>query len=116
MTLGNSIGFSCTRWDFECCRFFPFGEPSTSNTIWTRRFRQPFCQGADVNSRDAFVPPKPKEFDKAALIGMVFEVVRGMKASLNTGSGCDRLSVGGAIPCNKTGKQQIKRRVTTQIH
>lgn len=92
---------------------FPFGETSTSNTIWMRRFRQPFCQGGeDVNSRDAFVPPKPKEFDKAALIGMVFEVVRGMKASLNTGSGCDRLSVGGAIPC----KQQIKRRVTTQIH
>lgn len=70
----------------------------------------PICQGADVNSRDAFVPPKPKEFDKAALIGISFEAVKGMKASLNTGSGFERFSVSGAIPCNKTGKQQIKKK------
>lgn len=70
----------------------------------------PICQGADVNSRDAFVPPKPKEFDKAAPIGISFEAVKGMKASLNTGSGFERFSVSGAIPCNKTGKQQIKKK------
>ncbi len=55
-----------------------------------------------MNSRDAFVPPKPKEFDKAALIGIFFEDVKGMKASLNMGSGLVRLSVNGATPCKVT--------------
>lgn len=55
-----------------------------------------------MNSRDAFVPPNPKEFDNAALIGISFEVFNGINASLNTGSGFVRLSVNGAIPCNIT--------------
>lgn len=74
------------------------------NKILKRRFNQLHCQGGDVNSRDAFVPPKPKELDKAALIFISFEAVKGMKASLNSGSGFDRLSVNGATPCNKTKK------------
>lgn len=57
---------------------------------------------AEVNRRDAFVPPKPKEFDNAALIGIFFEEVKGMKASLNMGSGLVRLRVNGATPCNGT--------------
>lgn len=51
-----------------------------------------------MNSRDAFVPPKPKEFDKAAAIGIFFEEVKGTKVSLNIGSGLVRLRVNGAIP------------------
>lgn len=55
-----------------------------------------------MNSRDAFVPPKPNELDKAALIGIFFEAVKGMKSSLNMISGLVRLSVNGATPCNET--------------
>lgn len=54
--------------------------------------------GSEVNSSDAFVPPKPNEFDKTALIGIFFEAVKGMKASLNMISGLVRLSVNGATP------------------
>lgn len=61
----------------------------------------------DANSKDAFVPPKPKEFDKAALIGISFEAVKGMKPSLKMGSGLVRLRVKGAIPCNKTTEQLV---------
>lgn len=60
--------------------------------------------GAEVNSRDAFVPPKPKEFDNTALIGIFFEEVKGMKPSSNMGSGLVRLRVKGATLCN--GKQR----------
>ena len=60
----------------------------------------------DANRRDAFVPPKPKEFDIAALIGNSVETVNGMKPSLNMGSGLQRLRFRGAIPCNKIGKKQ----------
>lgn len=63
---------------------------------------QLICQGAEVNSKDAFVPPKPKEFDKAALIGIFFDAFKGTNTSLKTGSGSLRLSVNGAIPCNIT--------------
>lgn len=59
---------------------------------------QKTCHGAEVNSRDAFVPPKPKEFDKAALIGISFEAFNGMSPSVNSGSGLVRLSVKGATP------------------
>ena len=55
-----------------------------------------------MNSKDAFVPPKPKEFDSAALTGISLEAVRGMKPPLKTGSGRVRLSVNGAIPWNMT--------------
>lgn len=65
---------------------------------------QQICQGAEVNNRDAFVPPKPKEFDKAALIGISFEASKGANPSVNTGSGLLRLSVNGATPCNRTKK------------
>lgn len=57
--------------------------------------------GAVVNNRDAFVPPNPKEFDRATLTGISLETVNGMKESLKTGSGIVKLSVKGAIPCNK---------------
>ncbi|MBA0802820.1 hypothetical protein Gohar_013090 [Gossypium harknessii] len=62
-------------------------------------------QEGDAKSKDAFVPPKPKELDNAALIGISLEAVKGMKASLNMGSGLVRFSVKGAIPCNKTPLQ-----------
>ena len=52
----------------------------------------------EVKSREAFVPPKPKEFDKAALTGISFEAVNGIKLSLKWGSGLLRLRVNGAIP------------------
>ena len=61
-----------------------------------------YCLWFRVNSSDAFVPPKPNEFDKTALIGIFFEAVKGMKASLNMTSGLVRLSVNGATPCNGT--------------
>lgn len=51
-----------------------------------------------MKRREAFVPPKPKEFDKAADIGISFEAVKGMKLPLNTGSGLVRLRVNGATP------------------
>jgi hypothetical protein len=51
-----------------------------------------------VKSRDAFVPPKPKEFDKAALTGISFDAINGIKLSLKRGSGLLRLRVNGAIP------------------
>lgn len=51
-----------------------------------------------MKSSDALVPPKPKEFDKAAAIESFFEEVKGMKVSLNIGSGLERLRVNGAIP------------------
>lgn len=57
------------------------------------------CQEVEVNTRQAFVPPNPKEFDMAALIDVSFEAVKGVKASSNSGSGLTRLSVKGAIPC-----------------
>lgn len=60
------------------------------------------CHGPDLKSRDAFVPPKPKEFDRAALTGISFERVKGMKVLLNMGSGSAILSDKGATPCNKT--------------
>lgn len=62
---------------------------------------QPTCQSDPVEekSRDAFVPPKPNEFDIATLIGISFEAVNGMKQSLNAGSGLVKLRVNGAIPC-----------------
>lgn len=63
--------------------------------------------GRDAKSKDAFVPPKPKELDNAALTGISFEAVKGMKASLNMGSGLVTLSVKGAIPCNKTPEMII---------
>jgi hypothetical protein len=72
-----------------------------------------------VNSRDAFVPPKPKEFDKAALIGMFFEEVKGMKASLNMGSGLVRLSVNGAAPCKGTqlfSHDCLEQKLITKLH
>jgi len=47
------------------------------------------------------VPPKPKEFDIATLIGISFEADNGMKPSSNTGSGLVKLRVNGAIPCHK---------------
>lgn len=106
MTLGYPIS-SISRRCLDIADLFAFRE---WYTFWMRRYRQPHCQGADANSRDAFVPPKPKEFDKAALIGISFEAVKGMKASLNTGSGFERFSVSGAIPCNQTGKQYIKKK------
>ena len=54
----------------------------------------------EENNKEEFVPPKPKEFDMAALIIISFEAVRGMKSLLKTGSGSVRLSVNGAIPCH----------------
>lgn len=59
------------------------------------------CHWHLVKRREAFVPPKPKEFDKAADIGISFEAVKGMKLSLNIGSGLARLSVNGATPWEK---------------
>lgn len=61
----------------------------------------------DANRRDAFVPPKPKEFDIAALIGISDETDNGMKPSLNMGSGSLRFRFKGAIPCNKIWKQSV---------
>ena len=55
-------------------------------------------QGAEVNNSDVFVPPNPKEFDKAACICIFFDAFRGVNASVNTGSALVRLSVNGAIP------------------
>lgn len=52
----------------------------------------------EANSREAFVPPKPNEFERAALILIFLAAVRGMKSLLKTGSGSVRLRVGGAIP------------------
>lgn len=54
--------------------------------------------GGHENSRDVLVPPNPKEFEMAARIGILFEAVKGMYAPSNSGSGCSRLSVGGATP------------------
>lgn len=51
-----------------------------------------------MKRREAFVPPKPKEFDNAAAMGISFEEDRGMKVLLNIGSGLVRLSVNGATP------------------
>ena len=45
------------------------------------------------------MPPKPKEFDMATLIGISSEADNGMKPSPNTGSGLVKLRVNGAIPC-----------------
>lgn len=72
---------------------------------------QQICQGTEANSRDAFVPPKPKEFDNAALIVISFEHVNGMNGSVNTGSGLMRFSVNGATPCNRT--QQYRYLIIT---
>ena len=58
------------------------------------------------------MPPKPKEFDKAIRIGICFEEVKGMKLSLNMGSGSFRLREGGATPCNKTTKQPLGSKST----
>lgn len=55
-----------------------------------------------MNIKDAFVPPKPKELDRAALTGISLEAVKGMKPPLKTGSGLVKLSVNGAVPCNTT--------------
>lgn len=55
----------------------------------------------EANSKDAFVPPKPKEFESAALIAILLEAVKGMNLPLNTGSGFVRLSVKGATPCHE---------------
>lgn len=44
------------------------------------------------------VPPKPKELESAALIGIFFDAVKGMNSPSKTGSGLSRLSVSGAIP------------------
>lgn len=54
----------------------------------------------EVNNRDVFVPPKPKELDKAALTGISFEALNGTNLSLNMGSGLARLRVNGAMPWN----------------
>lgn len=55
----------------------------------------------EAKSKDEFVPPKPNEFDKAALTFICFDAVNGMKSPVNMGSGFLRLTVNGAIPCNK---------------
>lgn len=55
-------------------------------------------QDMEAKSREAFVPPKPNEFERAALILIFLAAVRGMKSLLKTGSGSVRLRVGGAIP------------------
>nr|POE83705.1 hypothetical protein CFP56_31430 [Quercus suber] len=75
-----------------------------SSEVQRKKKMQPtnIVYGSEVNSSDAFVPPKPNEFDKTALIGIFFEAVKGMKASLNMISGLVRLSVNGATPCNGT--------------
>jgi len=52
------------------------------------------------------VPPKPKEFDIATLIGISSEADNGMKLSPNTGSGLVKLRVSGAIPCYKNKHQR----------
>jgi hypothetical protein len=57
--------------------------------------------GGHENSSDALVPPKPKEFEMAARIGIFFDSANGMNAPSNSGSGCSRLSVGGATPWRK---------------
>lgn len=46
------------------------------------------------------MPPKPKEFDIATLIGISSEADNGMKPSWKTGSGLVKLRVNGAIPCH----------------
>lgn len=61
-----------------------------------------------VNNKDVFVPPKPKEFDNAAFTAISLEAVKGMKASLKTGSGVLRLRVKGAIPWKKGKKNTSK--------
>lgn len=58
----------------------------------------------EAKSRDAFVPPKPKEFDKATRIGTCLCEVNGMKFSSNMGSGSLRLREGGATPYNETAQ------------
>ena len=45
------------------------------------------------------MPPKPKEFDMATLIGISSEADNGMKPSPNIGFGLVKLRVNGAIPC-----------------
>lgn len=55
----------------------------------------------EAKSKAEFVPPKPKELDKAALTFICFDFVNGMNSPVNMGSGFLRLSVKGAIPCNK---------------
>lgn len=51
-----------------------------------------------AKSKDAFVPPKPKEFDIAVLTSIFFEVVKGIKVWSKMGSGFLTFSVRGATP------------------
>uniref|UniRef100_A0A0A9GEU2 Uncharacterized protein n=1 Tax=Arundo donax TaxID=35708 RepID=A0A0A9GEU2_ARUDO len=54
--------------------------------------------GGHENSTDVLVPPNPKELEMAARMGIFFTAANGMNAPSNSGSGCSRLSVAGAIP------------------
>lgn len=52
----------------------------------------------EAKSKDAFVPPKPNEFDIAVLTNIFFEVVKGMNLLSKMGSGFLTFSVIGATP------------------
>jgi len=54
--------------------------------------------GGDENSSEVLVPPNPKELEMAARIGVFLTADNGVNAPSNSGSGCSRLSVGGATP------------------
>lgn len=89
-------------WKKKKCKILPLWcSEQLNSAIATIHSLLRECHWHLVKRREAFVPPKPKEFDKAADIGISFEAVKGMKLSLNIGSGLARLSVNGATPWEK---------------
>lgn len=56
-----------------------------------------------MKTREAFVPPKPKEFVSAALMGLSSVAPVGLKPSVKIKSGRSRLIVGGTFCCRRKG-------------
>lgn len=81
----------------KCCSSF-----YKKDTLLSPKHIPATSQETLLNNKDVFVPPKPKEFDIAAVMVTFFDAVSGMKASENIRSGRERLRVNGAIPCNNT--------------